>query len=89
MNSPVLTIPYQMKSPQSKSPSPRRAQASPQKHRKTSPRPTSKMLSPAEAIAEAWKRESEESKARWMRIHANMQRKHSEPRSNRDRRNKL
>ncbi|KAJ8077991.1 hypothetical protein PM082_000192 [Marasmius tenuissimus] len=97
MNFPFPTTHHEMNSPHSKktpvsvSPPRRSSPMSPQKQKKIPPPITlAKGMSPAEAIAEAWKRESEESKQRWMRLHADMKQRYSEPRtSSRDRRNKL
>ncbi|KAK0462627.1 uncharacterized protein EV420DRAFT_1639845 [Desarmillaria tabescens] len=51
--------------------------------------PSPKLLSPAEAIAEAWKRETEESKARWRRIDEDVRRRYTNPHRKKERKTKL
>ncbi|KAK0240724.1 hypothetical protein EDD85DRAFT_376465 [Armillaria nabsnona] len=51
--------------------------------------PSPKILSPAEAIAEAWKRETEESKSRWRRIDEDVKRRYTNPHRKKERRTKL
>lgn len=51
--------------------------------------PSPKNLSPAEAIAEAWKRETEQSKARWRRIDEDVKRHYTSPYRMKERRTKL
>ncbi|KAK0213217.1 hypothetical protein DFS33DRAFT_105360 [Desarmillaria ectypa] len=51
--------------------------------------PSPKLLSPAEAIAEAWRRETEESKARWRRIDEDVRRHYTNPHRKKERRTKL
>ncbi|KAG7446659.1 uncharacterized protein BT62DRAFT_1005948 [Guyanagaster necrorhizus] len=62
--------------------------SSPSKASEQSP-PSPKFLSPAEAIAEAWKRETEESKARWRRIDEDARRRYTNPHHKKERKTKL
>jgi hypothetical protein len=50
---------------------------------------TSGPLSPAEAIAEAWKRESMENQDKWWRIDAEVKARYNKPVRNLDRKTKM
>ncbi|THU86548.1 hypothetical protein K435DRAFT_782813 [Dendrothele bispora CBS 962.96] len=61
-----------------KSPKP----STPRNKSNTTP-PPSPPLSPAHSIAEAWRKESSDSKAMWRRINDNVRRRYNEARSGR------